>query len=92
MADDISCASQLRKQQHPLAALKLGMQVMAHVNIKMQMRDRALATYKEHGILFYKALHELVRPGEILNQIGRMLENIEKKNPKIKRPGRRFFK
>ena len=59
---------------------------MAHVDIKMHVRDGSLATHKQHGVLLDKALHEFIRPGKIAGDLRCVLENIEQKDAEIKRP------
>ncbi len=54
---------------------------MAHDNIKMDMGNRALATYKQHGLFFYKPFHQFFGPSKIIYQLRCMLKNIKQENP-----------
>src|SRR6476620_8529847 len=64
---------------------ELSVKYMAHINVKMHMGDRALPTYKQHRIFFYKSFHQLFRPGKVLGELWCMLENIKQEDPQIKR-------
>ena len=45
--------------------------------VKMHVRYRSGAAYKKHRVFFYKAFHQVFRPGKIVYKLWRMLKNIK---------------
>src|SRR5262245_20956190 len=57
------------------------MQDMRHIDVEMHMGDRSSPTCEQHGVFFYKTRHHVFGPCEIIDQLGSMIEYIEKKYP-----------
>ena len=57
------------------------MHYMRHVNAKMHMSDRCLPAGKQHRVFFYKTLHQMFRPGKVIDQLGSMIKYIEQEDP-----------
>src|SRR5690348_16358019 len=68
------------------------MQDMAHIYIKKNMGNGALAADKKHRVFFYKALHQVFGPGKIIYHLRRMLKDVEQEYPELQRAFLYFFK
>src|ERR1041385_7719678 len=62
------------------------MENMAQVHIEMHMRYASLSTHKKHRRAFYKTFYQMIGPGKILRECGCVTENIEEKDPPLRRP------